>query len=165
MTDPVQIREANSDDFEFVVRVMNEALSRFYDGDHTKHAERIFTTHISGGADRLGFFSTFQKMFIADVDGQRAGMIHLVGKRQGTLKISPLIVEPSFRKGQHVGNRLLELAETYARDHGFRQVYCTVAKENEDAARFFVKNKFNITGQSDGHYKNDLTETIFQSCH
>jgi len=160
MTTLVDIREANQHDFEFVVRLMNEALSRFYDGDHTKHAERIFTTHINGGADNLGFFSTFQRMFIATINGKQAGMIHLVGKRQGTLKISPLIVEPMFRQGHQVGIALLELAESYARAHNFRQVYCTVAKENEGAARFFVKNKFNITGQSDGHYKNDVTELM-----
>lgn len=158
--EPIQICEAAHEDFEFVVRIMDEALSRFYDGDHTKHAERIFTTHIAGGTDRLGFFSTFQKMFIATVGNQRAGMIHLVGKRQGTLKISPLIVDRDFRRGHHVGAALLELAESYAREHGFRQVYCTVAKENDEAARFFVKNKFNITGQSDGHYKNDVTELM-----
>lgn len=157
---PIEIREAIEEDFLFVVRIMNEALSRFYDGDHTKHAERIFSTHICGGEDRLGFFSTFQKMFIATIEGQQAGMIHLVGKRQGTLKISPLIIDPKFRRGHKVGSALLELAESYAREHSFRQIYCTVAKENESAARFFIKNKFNITGQSDGHYKNDVSELM-----
>jgi hypothetical protein len=42
------IREALQDDFDFVVSLMSDALAPFYGGDHQRHAERIFATHISG---------------------------------------------------------------------------------------------------------------------
>jgi len=92
----INIREAREQDWEFVKKLMCEALEPFYGGDHKKHAERIFSTHISGGKDNLGYFSTEQKMFIIEVNKELAGMIHLVGKRQGTYKISPIIVAPKY---------------------------------------------------------------------
>lgn len=154
------VREAAADDFDFVVDVMCVALEPYYGGDHKRHAERIFNTHISGGADHLGFFSTVQKMFIAEVDGERAGMIHVVGKRQGTMKISPLIVAPNFRKGFGTGSFLLEKAESYAREARCRQIYCTVAMQNASALGFFQSKKYVVTGRSDSHYKAGVTELM-----
>lgn len=102
------IREAVEGDMNFVVGLMVQALDPYYGGDHAGHAKRIFSTHVSGGKDRLGFFSREQRMFIATVDGTPAGMIHLVGKRQETYKISPLIVSPALQGKHGVGSRLLK---------------------------------------------------------
>jgi hypothetical protein len=75
----LSIREAVEHDRGFVERLMVDALQPFYGGDHKRHARRIFDTHISGGQDRLGFFSFEQKMFIAVVGSEPIGMVHLVG--------------------------------------------------------------------------------------
>lgn len=99
-SDNIVIREAVAEDFDFVVELMDSALSPYYGGDHKAHAKRIFKTHISGGDDQLGFFSIEQKMFVATVNDQPAGIIHVVGKRQSTYKISPLIVAQTFRKNK-----------------------------------------------------------------
>lgn len=53
----VFIREACEGDFKWVENLMQNALEAYYGGDHRAHARRIFDTHISGGVDRLGFFS------------------------------------------------------------------------------------------------------------
>jgi hypothetical protein len=53
----LSIRPAVSTDLEFVISLMEEALGPYYGGDHRTHAQRIFDTHVSGGTDRLGFFS------------------------------------------------------------------------------------------------------------
>ena len=93
----VVIRPAASDDFEWVADLMVRALSPFYDGDHRAHAQRIFDTHMEGGVDHVGHFSAGQYMFIAEQDGQRVGIIHVVEKKQETVKISPLIVSTDYR--------------------------------------------------------------------
>lgn len=93
-------------------------------------------------------------------DAPKLGLIHLVGKRQGTYKISPLIVEPSVRGRLRVGSRLLHHADTYARDRHARSLYCTVAEENKLALRFFVRAGFVIAGRSHSHYKADITELM-----
>lgn len=108
------IRMADGRDYEWVADLMERALSPFYGGDHRAHAKRIFDTHIQGGVDHVGHFSAGQRMFIAEVDGRQVGVIHVVEKKQGTVKISPLIVSADYRGKSDVGSALLEHAEEYA---------------------------------------------------
>jgi len=156
----IVIREARDDDFTWVENLMQNTLEEYYGGDHRAHAKRIFDAHIAGGFDRLGFFSFEQRMFIAEVNSERAGMIHLVGKRQSTHKISPLIVAPEFQSQFGLGSQLLEYAEAYARGHKARQLYCTVAEKNVAAMQFFLRKGFIRSGSSDSHYKSGMTETM-----
>ena len=154
------IREARAGDFGWVENLMQDTLESYYGGDHRAHAKRIFDAHIAGGIDRLGFFSFEQRMYIAEIDGERAGMIHLVGKRQSTYKISPLIVAPGFQGKFGLGNLLLEHVESYVRGQQARQLYCTVAEKNVTAMQFFLRKGFIRAGSSDSHYKAGVTETM-----
>ena len=154
----VVIRPAASDDFEWVADLMVRALSPFYDGDHRAHAQRIFDTHMEGGVDHVGHFSAGQYMFIAEQDGQRVGIIHVVEKKQETVKISPLIVTTDYRGKLGIGSMLLEHAKDFARDLGARQLYCTVASPNKKALQFFLRKGFHITGTAKGHYKQGVDE-------
>lgn len=159
-TKNINIREAKKEDFYFVTELMHEALEPYYGGDHKAHARRIFSTHISGGKDQIGHFSYEQKMFIITLDDVPAGMIHIVGKRQGTYKISPIIVVPEYQGKYGLGKILLEFVENYAKNKGARQIYCTVARENNIALQFFIRNGYIIAGQSDSHYKLGITEVM-----
>ncbi|MCO5261209.1 MAG: GNAT family N-acetyltransferase [Crocinitomicaceae bacterium] len=155
----ISIREANKNDFNFILDLMIKNLKPYYGGDHEKHATRIFNTHISGGLDQIGFFSTFQKMFIVEYNGKTSGMLHLVGKKQGTIKISPLIVCDDSR-GKGIGKFLIDFIDDYAKKNEYRQVYCTVARQNKQAYNFFKRNGFTVAGTSDSHYKDKITETM-----
>lgn len=159
-TPNIAIREAKVGDFSWIEGLMQNALEAYYGGDHRAHAKRIFDAHISGGVDKLGFFSFEQRMFVAEAEGERAGMVHLVGKRQATYKISPLIVAPPFQGRLRLGSRLLEHAESYARKREARQLYCTVAAQNALALQFFLRKEFVQAGSSDSHYKSGVTETM-----
>lgn len=154
----VTVREAKRDDYEWVADLMNRALSPFYDGDHRAHARRIFDTHVLGGVDQVGQFSAAQHMFVAEVGGQRAGLLHLVEKKQETVKISPLIVDANYRGKLGIGSLLVKHAEDHARKVGARQLYCTVASPNRKALDFFVKKGFYITGTASDHYKHGVDE-------
>lgn len=156
--DNIIVRPARADDFDFVADLMVQALSPFYDGDHHAHARRIFDTHIAGGHDQVGQFSSGQHMFIAEQDGQQVGLIHVVVKKQGTVKISPLIVSTNYRGKLGIGSMLLKHAEDFARNLGARQIYCTVAAPNEKALGFFLKKGFYITGTARDHYKMGIDE-------
>ncbi len=160
VTGSTLIREARDGDFEWVANLMYNALEPYYGGDHYAHAKRIFDTHIAGGYDHIGHFSFEQCMFVVEVDSVRAGMIHLVGKRQSTYKISPLIVSPEFRGRLGLGSRLLEHAEAYVRSHQVRQLYCTVAEKNIAATQFFLRKGFIRAGSSESHYKSGVTEIM-----
>ena len=156
----VVIREAISSDFDFVVNLMDNALTPYYGGDHRAHAVRIFQAHVSGGRDQIGHFSFEQKMFVVTVNNKAAGVIHVVGKRQGTYKISPLVVSPEYRGNRGLGTLLLNHAEAYAREHGARQMYCTVAEQNASALQFFIRHRYILAGRSDSHYKPGITEVM-----
>lgn len=156
--DNIIVRPARADDFDFVADLMVQALSPFYDGDHHAHARRIFDTHIAGGHDQVGQFSSGQHMFIAEQDGQQVGLIHVVVKKQGTVKVSPLIVSTKYRGKLGIGSMLLKHAEDFARNLGARQIYCTVAAPNKKALGFFLKKGFYITGTARDHYKMGIDE-------
>ena len=161
MKEKITIREAQNKDFNWISDLMHNALESYYGGDHRAHAERIFKAHIDGGHDRVGFFSFEQRMFIVEINGIRAGMVHLVGKRQSTYKISPLIIIPEFQGKHGLGSRLLFYAEEYASKRNARQLYCTVAEKNLSAMQFFSRKGFIKAGSSDSHYKNWVTEAMF----
>lgn len=154
----VTIRSAAADDFEWVADLMVRALSPFYDGDHRAHAQRIFDTHMKGGTDHVGHFSAGQYMFIAEQNGQPVGLIHVVEKKQKTVKISPLIVSTHYRGKLGIGSMLLKHAEDFARNLGARQLYCTVASPNQKALQFFLRKGFRITGTAKDHYKHGVDE-------
>lgn len=157
--DQIVIREAAEGDFDWVSGLMVQALTPYYNGDHQAHARRIFDTHMAGGDDHVGHFSAGQHMFIAEIGGERVGVIHFVEKLQGTVKISPLIVDPEHRGAKGVGTALLNHVEQMAVErYGARQLYCTVAAPNESALGFFLRHGFRITGTAHGHYKPGIDE-------
>ena len=156
----ILIREARDGDQNWIANLMHNALEPYYGGDHAAHARRIFEAHISGGYDKVGFFSFEQKMFIAEINGIPAGMLHIVGKRQSTYKISPLIIAPDFQGQFGLGSKLLDYAENYAISKDARQLYCTVAEKNMAAMQFFIRKGFIKAGSSDSHYKEGVTETM-----
>jgi len=156
----IAIREAEERDVSFVVDLMNRSLSPYYGGDHVAHAQRILATHLSGGHDRIGHFSVEQKMFITTLDDLPAGVIHVVGKRQGTYKISPLLVDERYRGKYGLGSRLLDVAEDYAKRQDAREIYCTVAQQNESALQFFLRHGYIVAGRSESHYKRGITEIM-----
>jgi ASC-1-like (ASCH) protein len=156
----IAIRLAVESDFLFIESLMNLALNPYYEGDHCAHAQRIFKSHIAGGDDAVGQFSLNQRMFIITVDEKPAGMIHLVGKKQGNFKISPLIISPGFKGKIGLGSRLLSFAEDYVQKKSCRQLYCTVAKNNHEAYKFFLGKGFVVAGQAESHYKDGVTEVM-----
>jgi len=156
----VEIKEAVKEDYRFIVRLMTDALNPYYGGDHKAHAKRIFETHISGGVDQVGHFSFEQKMFVISFNGEQAGMVNIVGKRQGTYKISPIIIDRNYRNNYGLGSALLDFIENYARKNKARQIYCTVAKQNQTALNFFNKKGYITAGLSASHYKLGITEVM-----
>ncbi|WP_113688375.1 GNAT family N-acetyltransferase [Streptomyces sp. PT12] len=154
----LRIREAERADRPFVRRLFDEALAPHYGGDHRAHADRVLDAHLGGGHDRHGHFSLLQRMFLLVEREGRSGLVHVVYKRQGTVKISPLIVAPGHRNGGGRGSALLRAAETFALGHTARQIYCTVAETNAPALRFFRGHGFVDAGSAVGQYKPDVRE-------
>lgn len=155
----VKIRPVIESDRRFVFDQICHALKPFYGGDHVAHARRIFETAIQGGFDKKGYFSIEQRMFIATIKKRRVGLIHIVSKRQGTCKISPIVVARGSRRGG-IGYALLKFAERYADRKKARQIYCTVTESNTSALSFFIDNGYIIAGKSRDQYMAGQTEVM-----
>ncbi|MEU3372077.1 GNAT family N-acetyltransferase [Streptomyces sp. NPDC006660] len=155
-------RHATESDREFLRTLFADTLSPFYNGDHIAHADRVLDAHLAAGRDKFGHFSLSQRTFVLCAgegqDATRLGVLHLVVKRQGTVKISPLILVPEQRSRSGLGTALLGVAEDFAREAGARQLYCTVAAANTAALGFFLGHGFVLAGGAPGQYKPGVTE-------
>jgi ASC-1-like (ASCH) protein/GNAT superfamily N-acetyltransferase len=154
----VHIRPAKESDRTYLRQAFEEVLSPFYGGDHRAHADRLLNTQLSGGDDRRGRLSVRQMLYVLCWDERRVGALNLVFKQQNTCKISPLLLHPADYRNHGLGNYLLQVAETVARDRGARQIYCTVAERNHDALSFFLQAGFVRCGSSPDQYKHGYTE-------
>lgn len=155
-----RVRPAEEQDREFLHSLFCEALSEHYDGDHDAHADRVLDAHLAGGIDRHGHFSLLQRTFVLTEGAERIGLIHLVYKRQQTVKISPLIVTPRARSRGGNGRALLDAAQRFAAECGARQLYCTVAETNRPALEFFRRNGFVVAGSAFEQYKSGVHELM-----
>ncbi|MFG2719234.1 GNAT family N-acetyltransferase [Streptomyces sp. NPDC048416] len=157
-----RMRQATEDDRDFLRTLFAQTLEPFYNGDHVAHADRVLDAHLASGRDRFGHFSLTQRTFVLcadeEHDAARLGVLHLVVKRQGTVKISPLILVPEQRSRSGLGTALLGAAEEFAREAGARQLYCTVAAANTAALGFFLSHGFVLAGGAPGQYKPGVTE-------
>ena len=122
----IRVRRVRLDDLPVIAEMMHNALESFYGGDHRAHAKRIVETAAQGKKDKKGHFSAAQLMYVATEGGQIVGILNFVAKYQGTVKISPLIVNEEAR-GKGVSRLLLKKMDEYAKKYRVRQIYCTVS--------------------------------------
>lgn len=154
----VRIRPARESDRAYLRRAFDDELGPFYGGDHRAHADRLLNTQLSGGIDRRGTLSVRQMLFVLCQDQCQVGVLNLVFKKQDTCKISPLILYPDDHRDHGLGAFLLRVAENVARDHGAREIYCTVAERNHHALSFFRQSGFVTCGHARDQYKRGSTE-------
>jgi ribosomal protein S18 acetylase RimI-like enzyme len=153
---------ATEDDRHFIRTLFADSLTPYYNGDHLAHADRVLDSHLAPGDDRYGHFSKTQSTFVLwagdGAQARRLGVLNMVTKRQGTVKISPLILTPDQRNRSGMGSALLAVAEDFARGHGARQLYCTVAASNTAALGFFLRHGFLMAGSAPNQYKPGINE-------
>lgn len=156
------VRLAKSTDRAYLIEAFCHALAPYYGGDHSAHASRLIQTHLAGGNDRRGLLSIKQVLYVLWDNNQRHGVLNLVFKRQGTCKISPLILYPNTQDKGGFGETLLKVAKSEARAAGSRQLYCTVAQSNRNALLFFLQNGFVVCGTANSQYKDGETEVLLR---
>lgn len=156
------VAPATRADASFLLQAFKQALSPYYGGDHRAHAKRVLQTHLSGGTDNRGLLSTRQLLLVLWEGTKRRGILNLVFKRQSTCKISPLILFPSDQNRRGLGTILIRAAEEEALKAGARNLYCTVARSNQNTLTFFLQLGFVICGDADEQYKTGETEILLR---
>jgi ribosomal protein S18 acetylase RimI-like enzyme len=155
----IEIREAVSNDKEFISNLMEITLNPFYNDDHREKATKILNDHISNSNSNFGLFTTEQKIFVLLKDEQPIGLVDLVRKKQNTFKISPIIIIESERSKGY-GTKLYNFIENYVLKLSGRQIYCTVSEDSTNTIKFFSKNNFTTVGKLQDYYKNGKLEYL-----
>ncbi|MGC9479552.1 GNAT family N-acetyltransferase [Streptomyces sp. WG4] len=156
--DDIVIRDATEADRAVIQGLLHGSLRRNYDGDHVAQADRIIDAHLGGGKDPVGHFSKTQHVYVAECGGEVVGVMNIAEKRQGTMKISPLIVNPDFRGSKGAGSALLAKSVEVARARGVRQLYGTVAEPSSWIETFYLNRGWTCGSQSNSQYRPGVVE-------
>ncbi|GAA3853360.1 GNAT family N-acetyltransferase [Streptomyces sedi] len=157
-SDEIVIRDATEADRAVIRALLHGSLRRNYDGDHVAQADRIIDAHLGGGRDPVGHFSKTQHVYVAEADGEVVGVMNIAEKRQGTMKISPLIVNPDFRGSNGAGSALLAKSVEVAKARGVRQLYGTVAEPSSWIETFYLNRGWTCGSQSNSQYRPGVVE-------
>ncbi|MFE7523398.1 GNAT family N-acetyltransferase [Streptomyces halstedii] len=152
------IRDATGGDRAAIRGLLHGSLRRNYDGDHVAQADRILDAHLAGGKDPVGHFSRTQHVYVAESGGEVVGVMNIAEKRQGTMKISPLIVNPDFRGSNGAGSALLAKSVEVAKARGVRQLYGTVAEPSSWIETFYLNRGWTCGSQSNSQYRPGVVE-------
>ncbi|MFI6765221.1 GNAT family N-acetyltransferase [Streptomyces sp. NPDC050355] len=156
--DEIVIRDATEADRAVIRGLLHGSLRRNYDGDHVAQADRIVDAHLGGGKDPVGHFSKTQHVYVAEAGGEVVGVMNIAEKRQGTMKISPLIVNPDFRGSNGAGSALLAKSVEVAKARGVRQLYGTVAEPSSWIETFYLNRGWTCGSQSNSQYRPGVVE-------
>lgn len=154
----IVVRDATEADRTTIQALLHGSLRRNYDGDHIAQADRILDAHLAGGRDPVGHFSKTQRVFVAVADGAVVGVMNIAEKRQGTMKISPLIIDPDFRGANGAGSALLAKSVEIAKTRGVRQLYGTVAEPSSWIETFYLNRGWTCGSQANGQYRPGVVE-------
>ncbi|ERT13604.1 GNAT family N-acetyltransferase [Photorhabdus temperata] len=157
-SDSITIRGAKEEDREVIRALLHGSLRRSYDGNHVAQGDRILDTHLAGGKDKVGHFSLTQRVFVAELKGKVIGIMNIAEKRQGTMKISPLIIDPDYRGGNRAGSALLNKAIEIAKMLNVRQIYGTVAETSSWIEAFYLNRGWTCGSQSKSQYRPGIVE-------
>lgn len=159
MESNVSIREAISEDLEFISGLMVATLNQYYSEDHQDKAQKILNAHTNKEDKNFGLLTFEQKVFIVLLGEEKIGLVDLVMKRQNTFKISPIIIKPEYRNKGY-GSKLYQHIEEYVKSRNGRQIFCTVSEESKRTINFFYKQKFIVASECLDYQKDGVIEYL-----
>ncbi len=131
----VVLRDPRPGDFGWIVQAHGEIYAREYGFDASFEA---LVAQIA--ADFLKSFDPeWEKAWIAEVDGQRAGSVLLVRQSRTVAKLRLLILTPQAR-GLGLGGRLTDACIAFAREKGYRKLVLWT-QSNLTAARAIYRSR------------------------
>lgn len=96
-------------------------------------------------------------VFVACVDGDVVGWVHLAHPRAGKLAHTAQLTLGTLADYRElgIGSRLLERGTAWAADQGFETLYNSVPGTNDPAIEFLRERGWEVTARREDHYKID----------
>jgi N-acetylglutamate synthase-like GNAT family acetyltransferase len=133
----VEIRRAEPGDEETIAALILEAFAPFRD----KYTADAFE-YTAAKADKIRERFDEGPMWIAEIDGQPVGTVSGLPEEE-RFYIRSMAIKPSAQRGG-IGQRLLEVLETFARDAEFEKLYLYTTFVLPGAKRLYEKNGFYV---------------------
>jgi N-acetylglutamate synthase-like GNAT family acetyltransferase len=136
--DALTIRtELQPGDLEWVVRRHGELYAEEYGWNDD------FRVLVQGIADAFArdFDPRFERSWIAERDGERAGCVFIVRRSDEVAKLRMLLVDPAAR-GSGLGQRLVEECIAFSRETGYRKITLWTNSILTAARRIYDKTGF-----------------------
>ncbi len=147
MAHSVRIRKASRKDFNFILHLSAETLSRELTAYEREHISQRRLVNVMGKNLRRLMGASGMVTLVAETDtGERAGFV-MVGRSASVFTdqeqafVYDIAVAPEFRR-RGIGRVLMEQAEAHARDHGMAFITLMVDSHNEAARALYTKLGF-----------------------
>jgi len=106
----------------------------------------------SATSETVGEWIAEHQVYVATVDAEVVGGVRLEETAPERVKLSRLAVRADC-KGDGVGSRLLEHAESVARNHGYATVRLTTPEDHPYLPEFYRSRGYEVTGEYPLEYR------------
>lgn len=145
-TRTVVLRGLQPGDMGWVVQQHGEIYAREYGFDHTFEA---LVAEVVGKFLRR-FDPAWENVWIAEVDGVRAGSVVLMRKSRTVAQLRLLLLTPAAR-GLGLGARLTDECLAFARGKGYRKVVLWTQSTLTTARAIYAERGFRLTASEPYH--------------
>ena len=135
----IEFRNPQAGDLGWVVQQHGEVYWREYGWD--QRFEALVAGIVSGYVDN--YQRDFERCWIAEVDGVRAGSAFVVRKSKATAQLRMLILAPEAR-GLGLGGRLCDECIAFARAKGYKKMTLWTNAYLLAARAIYVKRRFKL---------------------
>ena len=138
----VTIRPFQSGDVGYVAQLHGD----FYKKQHDFF--QVFEYYVMKGLTEFMYDSSGGELWIAEVDGYRAGSIAIVRDNESTAQLRWFILDSEYQ-GLGIGSKLIEAALHYCKEHKFKHIYLWTISMLHAARHLYAKYGFTLTEEKE----------------
>lgn len=154
----VALRDPRPGDLGWVVQMHGEVYAREY--GYTSEFEALVAQ--IAAKFLLRFDPEWEKAWVAEVDGERAGFVCVVRKSATVAQLRLLILQPQAR-GLGLGGRLTDECIAFARARGYRKLALWTQSHLSAARAIYRSRGFECVGSEPNHaYGQDLVSETWE---
>ena len=151
----VTIRTYENADYEAVVALFTRINRELAPADMRERFEEYIATSIEGELNQLrDIFSEARRnaFWVVAIDGRIVGMFGIESRSEDSTELRRMYLDRSYR-GCGIAQRMLQCAETRARELGFSKLVLSTAEVQQAAIAFYRKSGYRAV-------KTELADTM-----